>query len=193
MYEKLLLDLIRINHNPVLKIMKAIKLIILFTVIFSLNGLAQGMFPVSYRIEKQSMSTPMTPVEDIFFGSSYYTKPVNVKFDGSLLNMHYDNGRTFVNKNVTKINNESYFEDDVLLMETFLYTDNENVSDTILFIVDYEVNYFQVVLTTKNSQGEKIGYTSYRKFVNEEDLTFKNEREITLKNETKEDDELALN
>lgn len=150
--------------------MKLFKLIILFTIIFSLNGLAQEIFPVSYRVEKQSMSTPMTSVEDIFCNSSYYTKPVNVKFDGSQLNMFYDNGATFTKRELTEVDVDAEYEDEDLIMKTIYYTDNNNVSDTILFVVDYDVAYIQVILPTKNSKGESIGYTSYRKFVNEEEL-----------------------
>lgn len=150
--------------------MKSLKLIIFFIVIFSLKGFTQEIFPVNYRIEKQSMSTPMSPVEDIFFNSSYYTRPINVKFDGTLLHMYYDNGATFTKRNLTKIDSEAEYEDGNLIMQTLYYTDNDNVSDTLLFIVDYDVAYIQMVLPTKNSKGEYIGYTSYRKFVKEGEL-----------------------
>ena len=161
--------------------MKKLGLIIFFITIIFLNGFTQDIFPVQYRLEKQSMSTPMSPIEDIFFGNSYYTKPINVKFDGAILNMYYDNGATFVNKELTKVKTDSEYEDNILLMETFIYTDNSNPSDTILFVVDYEVSYMQVILTTKNSMGEKIGYTSYRAFVEEEKLAaYRKSKEVEL-------------
>lgn len=169
--------------------MKTLKLFTLLIIISSINGFAQEMFPVNYRVEKQSMSTPMTSFEEMFFGRSYYTKPVNVNFDGEQLKMAYDNGATFINKNVTKVDNTADIYDGELVLETLIYIDNENKSDTILFIVDYEVAYLQVVLTTKNSSGENIGYTSFRTFVSPEDLPFKNERQAALI----EDEELALN
>lgn len=109
----------------------------------------------------------MTELEDMFFMKYYYAKPINIKFDGSLLNMHYDNGTTFVKKNVTQVARKTEFEDNQLALETILFTNNENVSDTISLIIDYNVGYVQVVLPTQNSKGEYVGYTSYRQFVSQ--------------------------
>ena len=150
--------------------MKKVELIVVLIVVFCLNAVSQEIFPIDYRVEKQSMSTPMSPVEDIFFNSSYYTKPVNVKFDGKLLHMYYDNGGTFVKKNLSKVTQDAEYEDNSLIMETFYFVDDSNVSDTLLFVVDYDVAYLQMILPTRNSKGEKIGYTSYRKFVKGEEL-----------------------
>lgn len=153
--------------------MKYFSFIILFTIALSIKGYSQVKFPIEYRVEKQSMSTPMTILEDALFVRSYFTRPVNVKFDGNILDMHYDNGQTFTRKSVTKVNQEAEYEDGALSLEAYYYTDNNNVSDTIMFVVDYSVGYVQVVLPTKNSKGEKIGYTSYRKFVDDVELALK--------------------
>ncbi len=144
--------------------MKTIKLIVLLTLVFCLNGFSQTKFPIQFRVEKQAMSTPMTTLEEVFFMNYYVTKPVNVKFDGSVLNMYYDNGTTFVKKNLTKISRNEEHEGGALKMETILFTDNNNISDTISFVVDYEVGYVQVIMPTKNSKGEYVGYTSYQEF-----------------------------
>ena len=145
--------------------MKILKLIVLFVTVLSLNGYAQVQLPVKYRVENQSMSTPMTNLEDIFFDSPYSTRPVNVQFDGSLLNMTYDNGSSFAKINVTKVRTEREVEDGVIVAERNIYVDNTNVSDTLLFVVDYNVGYFQMIVPTKNSKGDYWGYTSYRTFV----------------------------
>lgn len=150
--------------------MRTINLIAFFTFLFCLAGFSQTELPVKFRVEKQSMSTPMSSLEEMFFGNSYYSKPINVKFDGSVLNMYYDNGSTFAKKNVTEVNRNAEYEDGALTLETILYTDNANASDTISLIVDHYVGYVQVVLPTKNSKGEYIGYTSYRKFTKESEL-----------------------
>lgn len=153
--------------------MKAIKLFILFTVFSCLTGFSQTKLPVKFRIEKQAMSTPMSSLEDIFFASYYISKPLNIRFDGSLLDMYYDNGAAFVKKNVTEVNRNTEYEDDNLVLETIRYTANDNVSDTISLVIDYSVGYVQIVLPTKNSKGDYIGYTSYRKFVKDNELALR--------------------
>ncbi|MFA9390328.1 MAG: hypothetical protein ACERKD_10990 [Prolixibacteraceae bacterium] len=150
--------------------MRLFTLIILFTILFGINGIAQIKFPVEYRVEKQSMSTPMSLVEDIFFLNYYYSRPVNVRFDGANLDMFYDNGASVAKKELTKVNHTAEYEEGVVSLETFYYTDKTNVSDTILFVVDYNVRYVQMILPTKNSKNENIGFTSLRKFVNVEEL-----------------------
>ena len=153
--------------------MKYLGLVLLVIVTFSLKGFSQVKFPIEYRVEKQSMSTPMTILEDALFLRSYFTRPVNIKFDGTRLNMVYDNGETCLKKDLTRVNREEEYEDNELSIERFYFTDNSNVSDTLMFVVDYEVGYVQFILPAKNSKGEKLGYTSYRKFVKEEDLALK--------------------
>lgn len=148
--------------------MKIFKLTISFIVFLSMNGFAQNLFPVKFRVEKQSMSTPMSPLDEIFFNRSYYSRPVTVEFDGNLLCMYYDNGATFAKKQVTKIDVEQEFEDDNLILEKFFYVDNSNVKDTIMFVVDYDVSYIQMILPTKGKTDNYFGYTSYRKFVKED-------------------------
>lgn len=119
------------------------------------------------------MSTPMTTLDEIFFDSPYSTKPLNIQFDGTNINMYYDNGKTHTNLNVTKVDNDAEYENGILLSERFIYTDNSNVSDTILFVVDYNVGYVQLVIPTKNSKGDYWGYTSYRKFMSVNQLASK--------------------
>ncbi|MFA9391622.1 MAG: hypothetical protein ACERKD_17565 [Prolixibacteraceae bacterium] len=150
--------------------MRTIILIIIASLAISLQTIAQITFPVEFRVEKQSMSTPMTDVEDILFMRSYHMRPVNVSFDGTQLIMKYDNGAIFTKKSLSKVDYETEFEDDALSMETFFYTDNDNTSDAILFVIDYNVGYMEVVLTTKNSKGVNIGYTSYRQYLSGNEL-----------------------
>lgn len=144
--------------------MRTITLIAFFTFFFCSVGFSQTKLPIAFRVEKQAMSTPMTPVEEMFFAHYYITKPVNVKFDGSLLSMYFDNGASFVKKNVTEVDRNAEYENDAITLETILYTDNANVSDTISLVVDYSVGYIQIVLPTKNSKGEYVGYTSFKNF-----------------------------
>ena len=117
--------------------MKAIKLIAILTLLFTLNGFTQT--PIKFRAEKQAMSTPMTTLDEMFFMNYYIAKPVNVNFDGSVLNMTFDNGATFAKKNVTEVNRNSEYADNTLALETILYTDNSNVSDTISLVIDHTV------------------------------------------------------
>lgn len=153
--------------------MKTIKLIALFSFLFCLNGFSQAKLPINFRVEKQAMSTPMSSLEDMFFAHPYLAKPVNVKFDGSILNLYYDNGSSFAKLNVTEVNRNKEYEDNNLVMETVLYTNNSNVSDTISLVVDYSIGYVQIVLPTKNSKGEYVGYTSYQKFTKDDQLAMK--------------------
>lgn len=153
--------------------MRILTVILLTTLLFSFKGFSQVKLPIEYRVEKQSMSTPMTLLEDVIFVNPYFMRPVNIKFDGSQLNMYFDNGATFTKKNVTKVDSEVEYDDDAISVVRDFYTDNSNVSDTILFVVDYNVGYVQVVLPTKNSKGEYVGYTSYQKFGMEEELALK--------------------
>jgi len=153
--------------------MKTIKLIALFTLLFGLNAFSQVKLPVEFRAEKQAMSTPMSLLEDVLFVNYYYAKPVSIKFDGSFLNMCYDNGSTFVKKNVTEVNRDTQYDNNKLISETILYIDNENVSDTISLVVDFNAGFVQIALPTKNSRGEYIGYTSYRRLAKENDLAMK--------------------
>jgi len=144
--------------------MKTLKLTILIILYFCLNGFSQVKLPVEFRVEKQSMSTPMSTLDDMFFMNYYYAKPVNIKFDGSILSMYYDNGATFIKKNVAEVKHIPEYENNSLVSETILYTDKDNVSDTISYILDFKAGFVQIVLPSKNSTGENIGYTSYKKF-----------------------------
>jgi hypothetical protein len=150
--------------------MKSIKLVILFTVLFCLSGFSQTKLSIAFRVEKQAMSTPMSSLEDAFFSNYYTSRPVNIKFDGTLLSMYYDNGSTFIKKYVTEINHQTEYEDDAMTLETILYVDNSNVSDTISYVVDHTVGCVQIILPTTNSKGEYVGYTCYKKFVKENQL-----------------------
>jgi len=152
---------------------RTVTLIAILSFIFCSVGFSQTKISVDFRVEKQAMSTPMSFLEDMFFVHYYETKPVNVEFNGSLLNMHYDNGATYVKKNVTEVNRNNEYEDDNLVLETILFTDNNNVSDTITLVVDHAVGYVQIILPTKNSKGVNIGYTSFKKFAKAEDLALK--------------------
>ena len=153
--------------------MKILILTFLFTSLFYLNGFSQSNLPITFRVEKQAMSTPMSSLDEIFFMNYYYAKPINIKFDGSLLKMNFDNGATFVSKNVTEVDRNIEFEENKKTMETILYTDINNASDTISLVIDYNVGYVQIVLPTKNSKDEYVGYTSYRHFVNFNEIALK--------------------
>lgn len=152
---------------------KIYNLIILFTILFAFEGYSQDIFPVKYRIEKQAMSTPMSILEEVFFNSSYYTKPINVNFDGKQLHMYYDNNATFIKKQVAEVESNADFDEDNEIIKRRYFTFNDNTSDTLMFVIDYEINYVQVILPTKNSKGENIGYTSYKNFMEIEKLAMK--------------------
>ncbi|MDA3930883.1 MAG: hypothetical protein PF541_18190 [Prolixibacteraceae bacterium] len=153
--------------------MKVFKLIIVLIVLFNCKGFAQEVFPVQFKVEKQAMSTPMSVMEEMFFNSAYYARPINIQFDGVQLNMFYDNNRIVKKENVTQVESNADFDDDQDVTKRFYYTIDNNVSDTIMLVVDYEIPYVQLVVPAKNSNGEKIGYTSYQKFVKYEELALR--------------------
>ncbi|MDA3816313.1 MAG: hypothetical protein PF486_02980 [Prolixibacteraceae bacterium] len=153
--------------------MKLRVLFILFFISIAASSFSQSYFPVEYRVEKEAMSTPMTPLYDMFFDNYYHAKPVNVNFDGSVLKLLYDNGRVFSKKEVTKVDYIREEYNGELEYERFLFTDNENPTDTISFVVDHLVDCYQISFPEKNSNGENIGYKSYRHFVEEEKLVLR--------------------
>jgi hypothetical protein len=150
--------------------MKTTVFIAILTLVLGTSAMAQTKFPVNFRVEKLALSTPMTTLEEVFFNNYFIAKPVNVKFDGTVLNLCYDNGSTLAKTNVTEVNRSKSFEDDALTQETIFYTNDTNVSDTISLVIDHAVGYLQLVVPSKNSKGESVGYTSYRKFINKEEL-----------------------
>jgi hypothetical protein len=150
--------------------MKTLKLTTIFTLLFVSLGFAQTKFSVEFKVERQSMSTPMSPLDEVIFSNFYLAKPVNIKFDGSNLNMYFENGTALLKTNVTEVDREADYDDDNLIQEKILFTDNNNTADTISFVVNHIAGYVQVVLPTKNSKGDYIGYTSYRKTVKENEL-----------------------
>jgi hypothetical protein len=153
--------------------MKKVRSLIIFILLVTACQFSFAKTPIEFRAEKQAMSTPMSPIEDMLFGYYYYVRPININFDGSLLNMYFDNGATFVKKEVTKIDSFNEYDGKKLVQEVSLYVDNANSSDTISYIVNHIANSIQIVLPTKNAKGEYIGYTSYRKLANENELASK--------------------
>jgi len=145
----------------------------IFILTFYLNGFSQVRFPIEMRVEKQAMSTPMSPLDEAFFTNYYYSRPVNIKFDGSLIDMFFDNGTPFQKINVTKVKQDSEIEKNRVLSETIFFTDNNNVSDTISLVIDHQFGFVQFILPTKSSKGEYWGYTSYRQFIDLGELALK--------------------
>ncbi|HPS12368.1 MAG TPA: hypothetical protein PLB87_03770 [Prolixibacteraceae bacterium] len=150
--------------------MKSIKLFLLLTIIFCLKGYSQTNLPIKFRVEKQAMSTPMSSLDEAFFSNYYYSKPMNVKFDGTTLDLYFDNGMTFAKKQVTEVRRNAESENNEVTLETILYVDNSNVSDTISYIVDHTASCVQIILPSKNSKGEYVGYTCYKQFIKENQL-----------------------
>ncbi|HNW50061.1 MAG TPA: hypothetical protein PKH79_03200 [Prolixibacteraceae bacterium] len=150
--------------------MKSIKLLVIITFLFCLNGFSQTKPSVAFRVEKQAMSTPMSSLDEAYFSNFYLARPVNVKFDGTLLNVCYDNGSTVVKKQLTEVKRNAEYEDNTVSIETVLFVDNSNVSDTISYTVDHVASCIQIVVPTKNSKGEYVGYTCYKQFVKENQL-----------------------
>lgn len=150
--------------------MKAIIFIAIFILTLVSTAFSQTKLPVAFRVEKQAMSTPMGLLEDVLFTNYYFSKPVNVKFDGSLLNISYDNGASYLKKNVTEVKRNAEYDDDNLALETIFYTDKTNAADTISLVIDHSIGYVQVIVPAKNSKGENIGYTSYKKFGKDDQL-----------------------
>jgi len=150
--------------------MKTILIIVFLTLVFCSTGFSQTKLPVEFKVEKQSMCTPMSLLEDVLFTHYYISKPVNVKFDGSLLNICFDDGATLVRKSVIEVKRNAEYEDQNLAQETILYTDKTNASDTISLVIDHSIGFVQLIVPAKNSKGENIGYTSYKKFGKEDQL-----------------------
>lgn len=145
--------------------MRAVILTSFIVFLFASTNMAQVKFPVEFKVEKQAMSTPMSDFEDIVFLHSYYICPLNINFNGKELVIKYENGTTYTNKEVTLVDHEKEYDNNNLIMETYTYTDNSNSSDNIFFVVDYGVGYVQIILTAKNSNGESIGFTSYKQYI----------------------------
>jgi len=95
---------------------------------------------------------------------------MNVKFDGTTLDLYFDNGMTFAKKQVTEVRRNAESENNEVTLETILYVDNSNVSDTISYIVDHTASCVQIILPSKNSKGEYVGYTCYKQFIKENQL-----------------------
>lgn len=142
--------------------MKILKLLTLFTFLFCMTSVAQTA--VKFRADKQAMSTPMTTLDEVFFVRYYSARPVNIFFDGAILNMTFDNGAAYANKTLTEVKRTNDFEDGQLRMQTVFYVDNANSADTISYVTDFQVGYIELVLPTQNSKGEYIGYTSFKHF-----------------------------
>ena len=152
--------------------MKTIQLIVFFSLVFCLNGFSQTKLPLEFRVEKQAMSTPMSPIDEAFFMNYYYSKPVNVKFDGTVLNMTFDNGATFLKKEVVEVSRDKEVENGRVVLETIMFVDKTNSEETLCLVIDRAVGYVQLILPTTNQKGEYVGYTSYRQFVKEEQLAY---------------------
>ena len=142
--------------------MKILKLLALFTFVFCMTSVAQTA--VKFRADKQAMSTPMTTLDEVFFVRYYSARPINIFFDGAILNMTLDSGATFAKKTLTEVKRDNDFEDGQLRMQTVLYVDNANTADTISYVTDFQIGYVELVLPTQNTKGEYIGYTSYKHF-----------------------------
>ncbi len=150
--------------------MKAIKIIVLFTLLFSLKGFSQSEISFTIRAEKQAMSTPMTPLYDVFFVNYYYSRPVNIELNGSNFRMYYDNGATVTKKEIIEAHREKEVYNNKVEFETIYFTNKQDVTDTVSVQIDYSAKYIQVVIPTKNSEGEYIGYTSYIQPANVDEL-----------------------
>jgi hypothetical protein len=148
------------------------KLKVLFLLLVT-AGTVNATLPVQFRTEKQAMSTPMSVLEEMLFTNYFYTKPVNVSFDGIRLNLFYDNGKSFATKDLTKVEEQKLTDDEQLVQNITYYVDNKNANDTITYVVDHVAGYVQLVLPTTNSKGEYIGYTSYRQFINVDQVASK--------------------
>jgi hypothetical protein len=145
-------------------------LISLFTFIIFSTGYSQTKLRVEFRVDKQSMSTPMSFLEDAIFTNYFYSRPVNIKFNGSNLDMYYDNGETFIKKNVTEVAHNKEYDNDRVSFETILFTDKAIATDTITYIIDHSSGFVQIILPAKNSKGDNVGFTSFKKFTKGNEL-----------------------
>lgn len=137
-------------------------LFIILLLFINLNCVAQ--LSVKFRTEKQSMSTPMTTIEDVEFGSKYYTKPINIFLDFNNIKMTYDNDNIFFNSNIILVNKSQYEEDNIIVYDRYLFVVENNPADTIIFEIGYMVGYVSVALPTKNKLNEYVGYTLYTEY-----------------------------
>lgn len=137
-------------------------LFIILLLFMNLNCVAQ--LSVKFRTEKQSMSTPMTTIEDVEFGSKYYTKPINIFLDFNNIKMTYDNDNIFFNSNIILVNKSQYEEDNIIVYDRYLFVVENNPADTIIFEIGYMVGYVSVALPTKNKLNEYVGYTLYTEY-----------------------------
>jgi hypothetical protein len=148
-------------------------IVILFTFILSVNGFSQVKFPIEIRVEKQAMCTPMGPIDEAFFTNYYIMRPVNIKFDGSQINMVFDDGTIMQRLKVKKVRQDAEVEDNQIITEKITYTSNSNSSDTISLVIDHQFGMVQFIMPSKNSKGGYWGYTSFRQYINQGELASK--------------------
>lgn len=147
--------------------MKKLKLLFIFLV-FSLFSFSNSVIsPINFKADNQSSATPEDG--ELYFIRFFYTRPVNVYFDGLYILVNYDNnGKVLLNKQVKSyIKSTETFDDgnvDKWTIDISENDENKTRYDTIEIIIDNRMKdkMYQIVIPTKDKYGEN--YTSYRKF-----------------------------
>lgn len=149
---------------------------LLFTAILLLGvffGFSQPKLPVKFRVEKKATSKPFTELEEMFFKKYYYTKPVTIDLSKSSVSIVFDDGRKSFSKSIVEVAHKEEVYDGELEYETLYFVDKDNTSDTLTFVVDHEVGYYQLTYPEKNKEGESVGYVSYIHFLDDNGLVSK--------------------
>jgi len=148
--------------------MKKYFLLLIF-IIIGLNLKAQTNLPINFKSIDQSTAKPEEDGE-LYFMQYYIAQPINIYFDGSILNMYTDKGRTIIKTNVKSYTKTEINDEELVEKWTLDVSKGDSITryDTIQIIIDHRFKWlqYQVILPTKDKYGEN--YTSYRKFSSDE-------------------------
>jgi hypothetical protein len=120
--------------------------------------------PITFKADKQCVTTPDNG--ELYFFNYFYTRPIEVYFDGLFLIINYaNNNSVFLKKKVKSFTKtiETYNEGNIekWLIDISENEENKNRYDIIEIIIDHRFKIYQIILPTKDKYGEN--YTSYRK------------------------------
>ena len=149
--------------------MKTIKFIILLSIL-SISGFSQVITPIKFKATQMSVATPDDG--ELYFFDFFYSKPVNVNFNGNSINVSYDNGKILISRKIKSYIKTTEYENNAPIDKFIIYAPvNDTISsryDSLQIIVDNRFKYinFQIIIPSKDVYGEN--FVSYRQFESQE-------------------------
>lgn len=140
---------------------KILLLLILILVCLS----SEGQLPIKFKTVEQGTAKPEDG--ELYFMTFYYSKPINVKFDGKTVSMIYDNGRAYLKKKVNTFDEIKKYDDNKLILTYILDVSTDTIKtrdDEIKIIIDnrFNVPNRQIIVPTNDKYGDN--YTCFRRF-----------------------------